>query len=143
MIFLCERYMDPMSGCKISLVFTLPPRDSTLQFKRCAHLCNKNARQVISEVCASFVLQCTVRKKPLKSAKSLQKTNIKCSLFLRTFSSLETLQMINWLCLLWEIYVIYMIDWFCLLWNIFSLDLPRVVNAPLENNICGILVLRC
>ena len=24
--------MDPMSGCDICLVFTLPPRDSTLQY---------------------------------------------------------------------------------------------------------------
>ena len=32
--------MDPMSGCDIRLVFTLPPRDSTLQYKRCAHLWN-------------------------------------------------------------------------------------------------------
>ena len=30
--------MDPMSGCNIRLVFTLPPRDSTLQYKRCVHL---------------------------------------------------------------------------------------------------------
>ena len=29
-----------MSGCDIRLVFTLPPRDSTLQYKRCGHLCN-------------------------------------------------------------------------------------------------------
>ena len=27
--------MDPMSGCDTRLVFTLPPRDSTLQYKRC------------------------------------------------------------------------------------------------------------
>ena len=33
--------MDPMSGCDIPLVFTLPPRDSTLQYKRCVHLWNK------------------------------------------------------------------------------------------------------
>ena len=32
--------MDPMSGCDIRLVFTLPPRDSTLQYKRCVHLWN-------------------------------------------------------------------------------------------------------
>ena len=32
--------MDPMSGCNIRLVFTLPPRDSTLQYKRCVHLWN-------------------------------------------------------------------------------------------------------
>ena len=32
--------MDPMSGSDIRLVFTLPPRDSTLQYKRCVHLWN-------------------------------------------------------------------------------------------------------
>ena len=32
--------MDSMSGCDIRLVFTLPPRDSTLQYKRCVHLWN-------------------------------------------------------------------------------------------------------
>ena len=32
--------MDPMSGCDIPLVFTLPPRDSTLQYKRCVHFWN-------------------------------------------------------------------------------------------------------
>ena len=32
--------MDPMSGLDIRLVFTLPPRDSTLQYKRCEHLWN-------------------------------------------------------------------------------------------------------
>ena len=29
--------MDLMSGCDIRLVFTLPPRDSTLQYTRCVH----------------------------------------------------------------------------------------------------------
>ena len=29
--------MYPMSGFDIRLVFTLPPRDSTLQYKRCVH----------------------------------------------------------------------------------------------------------
>ena len=29
-----------MSGFDIRLVFTLPPRDSTQQYKRCVHLCN-------------------------------------------------------------------------------------------------------
>jgi len=33
--------MDSMSGFDIRLVFTLPPRDSTLQYKRCVHLWNK------------------------------------------------------------------------------------------------------
>ena len=32
--------MDPMSGFDIRPVFTLPPRDSTLQYKRCVHLGN-------------------------------------------------------------------------------------------------------
>ena len=29
--------MDPMSDFDIRLVFTLDPRDSTLQYKRCVH----------------------------------------------------------------------------------------------------------
>ena len=33
--------MDPMSSCNIRLVFTLPPRDSTLQYKRCVHFWKK------------------------------------------------------------------------------------------------------
>ena len=32
--------MDPMSGRNIRLVFTLPPSDSTLQYKRCVHFWN-------------------------------------------------------------------------------------------------------
>ena len=32
--------MDPMSGFDIRLVLILPPSDSTLQYKRCAHLWN-------------------------------------------------------------------------------------------------------
>ena len=32
--------MDHMSGCDIRLAFSLPPRDSTLQYKRCVHLWN-------------------------------------------------------------------------------------------------------
>jgi len=32
--------MDPMSGFDIRLVFTLAPRDSTLQYKRCVHFWN-------------------------------------------------------------------------------------------------------
>ena len=31
---------DPMSGYNIRLVFTLPPSDSTLQYKRSVHLWN-------------------------------------------------------------------------------------------------------
>jgi len=34
------RKMDPMSGFDIRLVFTLAPRDSTLQYKRCEHFWN-------------------------------------------------------------------------------------------------------
>ena len=32
--------MDPMSGFDIRLVFSLPPSDSTLQYKKCMHLWN-------------------------------------------------------------------------------------------------------
>ena len=32
--------MDPRSGCNLRLVFTLPPRDSTLQYKRCVPFWN-------------------------------------------------------------------------------------------------------
>ena len=32
--------MDPMSGFDICLMFTLPPRDSILQYKKCIHLSN-------------------------------------------------------------------------------------------------------
>ena len=32
--------MDPMTGFDIRLVFTLPPRDRTLQYKRCVHFWN-------------------------------------------------------------------------------------------------------
>ena len=32
--------MDPISGFDIPLVFTLPPRDSTLQYERRVHLWN-------------------------------------------------------------------------------------------------------
>ena len=38
LIFLWK--MDSMSGFDIRLVFTLPPRDSTLEYKRCVHLWN-------------------------------------------------------------------------------------------------------
>ena len=36
----CMWKMDPMSDCDILLVFTLPPRDSTLQYKSYVHLWN-------------------------------------------------------------------------------------------------------
>ena len=32
--------MDSMSGCDIRLVFIFPPKDSTLQYKKCVHLWN-------------------------------------------------------------------------------------------------------
>ena len=32
--------MDSMSGCDIRLVFSFPPKDSTLQYKKCLHLWN-------------------------------------------------------------------------------------------------------
>ena len=32
--------MDSISGCDIRLVFTFPPKDSTLQYKKCVHLWN-------------------------------------------------------------------------------------------------------
>ena len=32
--------MDSMSGCDIRLVFTFPPKDNTLQYKKCVHLWN-------------------------------------------------------------------------------------------------------
>ena len=38
--FLCERWIDFLSGFVIPFVFTLPPRDGTLQYKRCVHLWN-------------------------------------------------------------------------------------------------------
>ena len=31
---------DSMSGCDIRLVFTFPPKDSTLQYKKCVHFGN-------------------------------------------------------------------------------------------------------
>ena len=36
----CIWKMDPMLGFDIRFLFTLPPRDSTLQYKRCVHLWN-------------------------------------------------------------------------------------------------------
>ena len=32
--------MDSMSGCNIRLVITFPPKDSTLQYKKCVHFLN-------------------------------------------------------------------------------------------------------
>jgi len=44
--------MDPMSGCNIRLVFTFPPRDSTLQYKRCVHLWDNFPCITSSYVCS-------------------------------------------------------------------------------------------
>ena len=41
--------MDPMSGFDTRFVFTLPPKDSTLQYKRCVHFWNN-----FSCTCVSF-----------------------------------------------------------------------------------------
>ena len=38
--FFMWKIMDPMSGFDICLMFTLPPRDSILQYKKCIHLWN-------------------------------------------------------------------------------------------------------
>ena len=46
--------MDPMLGCDIRLVFTLPPRDSTLQYRRCVHLWN-NFPCIINLICIRFM----------------------------------------------------------------------------------------
>ena len=51
--------MDPMSGFDIRLKFTLPPRDSTLQYKRCLLLWNNflciksliNSKQLTPDLC--------------------------------------------------------------------------------------------
>ena len=48
--------MGPMSGFDILPVFTLPPRDSTLQFKRCVHLWN-NFPCIITLACIMFSLK--------------------------------------------------------------------------------------
>ena len=48
--------MGPMSGVDIRPVFTLPPRDSTLQFKRCVHLWN-NFPCIITLACIMFSLK--------------------------------------------------------------------------------------
>ena len=58
--------MDPMSGCDIRLVFTLPPRDSTLQYKRCVHLWNNfpciitlvwlKIRNYVDSMCILYIL---------------------------------------------------------------------------------------
>ena len=48
--------MDPMSGFDIRLVFTLPPRDSTLQYIRWVHLWN-NFPCIITLVLTLFVFR--------------------------------------------------------------------------------------
>ena len=47
--------MDLMSGWDIRLVFTLPPRDSTLQYKRCVHLWN-NFPCIITLSCTVYLM---------------------------------------------------------------------------------------
>ena len=48
--------MGPMSGVDIRPVYTLPPRDSTLQLKRCVHLWN-NFPCIITLACIMFSLK--------------------------------------------------------------------------------------
>ena len=43
--------MDSMSNCDIRLMFTFPPKDSTLQYKKCVHLWNNFP-------CISTLLKC-------------------------------------------------------------------------------------
>jgi len=50
--------MDLMSGFDIRLLFTLPPRDSTLQYKGCAHLRN-NFPCIITLGCCNSILTIT------------------------------------------------------------------------------------
>ena len=52
--------MDPMSGFDIRLVFTLPPRESTQQYKRCVHFWN-NFPCITSLLGATFI---TLKIKP-------------------------------------------------------------------------------
>jgi len=63
--------MDPMSGSDIRLVFTLPPSDSTLKYKRSIHLwnnflCIKSLYLIIylyipiSDCRTSFLVHCIV-----------------------------------------------------------------------------------
>jgi len=61
-------WMDPMSGFDIRLVFTLPPSDSTLQYKTCVHFWNNfpcikfliQARCNLKQVCLYFLQKTTV-----------------------------------------------------------------------------------
>ena len=55
--------MDPMSGCDIRLVFTLPPRDSTLQYKKYVHFwnnfpCIKSLSCAVSRVWKIMISPC-------------------------------------------------------------------------------------
>ena len=49
--------MDPMSGFDIRRVFTLLPRDSTLQYKRCVNLWNNFPCIITLDICIVFRLQ--------------------------------------------------------------------------------------
>ena len=51
--------MDPMSGFDIRLVFTLPPRESTVQYKRCAHLWN-NFPCISTLIRGDLMLKCAM-----------------------------------------------------------------------------------
>ena len=106
--------IDPMSGFDITAQrqYTAVQKMITLLQQ------GYNARKVISEVWESLVLQCTVRKKTPKSAKKFTKNKHK--MFAKIFfAGHPPDDMINWLCLLWDIYVIYMINWLCLPWEIY------------------------
>ena len=48
--------MDPMSGFDIRLVFTLPPRESTLQYKRCVNLWNNFPCITALILCSCWVI---------------------------------------------------------------------------------------
>ena len=53
--------MDPISDFDIRLVFTLPPRDITMQYKRCVHFWNNFPCLTIlarSEIAIKCVLDC-------------------------------------------------------------------------------------
>ena len=48
--------MDPISGCNICLVFTFPPSDRTLQYKRCVHFWNNFS--CIKSLIPGIILTC-------------------------------------------------------------------------------------
>ena len=72
--------MDPMSGFDIRLVFTLPPSNSTLQYKRCIHLWNNFP--CIKSLVGGKVCLCYF-KKSLVLNKAIH-LEIKCFLFYLT-----------------------------------------------------------